>query len=193
MFFSASSRALLIATFAVSIAACGGGDGGGAITQPGPAANVGISSSAFTFVAIGASQAVSATVTDAAGNESPQGPNLTINIDTTAPSAPSITTIPDNNGGGINGTEALDGVVVNVGLPGDAKAGDTLTVIVNGTSTSVVLTALDIGNGNAPVTIPVVSLPATDGTYPVTAKVTDCINGSHWVWKPRNGTTPKNW
>ena len=127
---------------------------------------------------------VTTTVTDAAGNESPQGPNLTINIDTTAPSAPSITTIPDNNGGGINGTEALDGVVVNVGLPGDAKAGDTLTVIVNGTSTSVVLTALDIGNGNAPVTIPVVSLPATDGTYPVTAKVTDAAGNAGTVSAP---------
>ena len=67
MFYTARSRALLIAAFAFSLAACGGGDGGGATTQPGPAANVGISSASFTFVAIGASQAVSATVTDAAG------------------------------------------------------------------------------------------------------------------------------
>lgn len=68
MFFSACSRALLIASFAISVAACGGGgDSGGTTTPPGPAANVGISSSSFTFVAIGASQAVSATVTDASG------------------------------------------------------------------------------------------------------------------------------
>src|SRR5689334_10959899 len=68
MFKTVCSRAFLIATFAFSIAACGGGgDGGGTTTQPGPAANVGISSTAFTFVAIGASQAVSATVTDAKG------------------------------------------------------------------------------------------------------------------------------
>ncbi|MEO7363200.1 MAG: Ig-like domain-containing protein, partial [Gemmatimonadaceae bacterium] len=67
MFYSARSRALLIATFAFSLAACGGADGGGTTTQPGPAANVGISSTAFTFVAIGASQAVSASVTDASG------------------------------------------------------------------------------------------------------------------------------
>ncbi|MEO7999008.1 MAG: Ig-like domain-containing protein, partial [Gemmatimonadaceae bacterium] len=68
MFYSARSRAFLIASFAFSVAACGGGgDTGGTTTQPGPAANVGISSSSFTFVAIGASQAVSATVTDAGG------------------------------------------------------------------------------------------------------------------------------
>lgn len=66
--FTARSRAFLIATIALSAAACsGGGDGGGATTQPGPAANVGTSSSAFTFVAIGASQAVTATVSDAKG------------------------------------------------------------------------------------------------------------------------------
>ena len=67
MFYSARSRAVLIATLAFSLTACGGGDGGGTSTQPGPAANVGISSTAFTFVAIGASQAVSASVTDANG------------------------------------------------------------------------------------------------------------------------------
>ncbi|MEO7362748.1 MAG: Ig-like domain-containing protein, partial [Gemmatimonadaceae bacterium] len=68
MFFSARSRAFLIASYAFSVAACGGGgDSGGTTTQPGPAANVGVSSTAFTFVAIGASQAVSATVTDANG------------------------------------------------------------------------------------------------------------------------------
>ncbi|MBC8088703.1 MAG: Ig-like domain-containing protein, partial [Phycisphaerae bacterium] len=62
------SRALLVATLALSAAACsGGGDPGGGPTQPGPAANVGVSSSAFTFVAIGASQAVTASVSDAQG------------------------------------------------------------------------------------------------------------------------------
>ncbi|MEP6835979.1 MAG: Ig-like domain-containing protein [Gemmatimonas sp.] len=68
MFNFARARAFLIVAFAVSVSACGGGDSGGTTTQPGPAANVGISSTAFTFVAIGASQAVTAAVTDAKGN-----------------------------------------------------------------------------------------------------------------------------
>lgn len=68
MFQTAVSRVLLIASLALSAAACsGGGDNGGGTTQPGPAANVGVSSSAFTFVAIGASQAVTASVSDAQG------------------------------------------------------------------------------------------------------------------------------
>ena len=50
-------------------------------------------------------------------------------IDTAAPTAPSITSIPENGGGGINAGEASDGTPVVVGLTGTgAAAGDTLTV-----------------------------------------------------------------
>ena len=46
-----------------------------------------------------------------------------------APTAPSITSIAENGGGGINAIEAADGTPVVVGLTGTgAAAGDTLTV-----------------------------------------------------------------
>ena len=49
-------------------------------------------------------------------------------VDTVAPTAPSITSIPENGGGGINAGEASDGTPVVVGLTGTgAAAGDTLT------------------------------------------------------------------
>ena len=66
MFRSACIRALLISCVAFTVACSGGGDGTTS-TQPGPATAVAFSSSAFTFVAIGASQAVTASVNDAQG------------------------------------------------------------------------------------------------------------------------------
>ena len=50
-------------------------------------------------------------------------------VDTAAPTAPSITSIAENGGGGINAGEASDGTPVVVALTGTgAAAGDTLTV-----------------------------------------------------------------
>ncbi|MEP6764629.1 MAG: Ig-like domain-containing protein [Gemmatimonadaceae bacterium] len=63
----ASVRASLLACFVFTAVACGGGGDGGTSTEPGPVAAVALSNNAFTFVAIGASQAVSASVNDAQG------------------------------------------------------------------------------------------------------------------------------
>ena len=50
-------------------------------------------------------------------------------IDTAAPTAPTITSILENGGGGINAGEASDGTPVVIGLTGTgAVAGNTLTV-----------------------------------------------------------------
>ena len=50
-------------------------------------------------------------------------------VDTVAPAAPVITSIPESDGGGINASEASDGTPVVVGLTGTgAAAGDTLTI-----------------------------------------------------------------
>ena len=52
-----------------------------------------------------------------------------VTVDTVAPTAPSITSIAENGGGGINAGEAANGTPVVVGLAGTgAAAGDTLTV-----------------------------------------------------------------
>ena len=61
-------------------------------------------------------------------------------IDTAAPTAPSITSIPENGGGGINASEASDGTPVVVGLAGTgAAAGDTLTINWGGQTVSYTL------------------------------------------------------
>ena len=50
-------------------------------------------------------------------------------LDQTAPNAPSITSIPENGGGGINAAEASDGTPVVVSLSGTgAISNDTLTI-----------------------------------------------------------------
>ena len=71
---------------------------------------------------------VTATLTDAAGNRGANSAAFPVTVDTVAPAAPVITSIAENDGGGINASEALDGTPVVVGLTGTgAVAGDTLT------------------------------------------------------------------
>ena len=72
---------------------------------------------------------VTARLTDATGNVSANSGATTVTVDTVAPTAPSITSIAENSGGGINAGEASNGTPVVVGLTGTgAAAGDTLTV-----------------------------------------------------------------
>ena len=71
---------------------------------------------------------VTATLTDPAGNTSPEGSD-TATIDTTAPSAPVVVIDEDANDDGLIGEGELDGPVnATVELPTDAQPGDTLTV-----------------------------------------------------------------
>ena len=70
-----------------------------------------------------------ARIVDGAGNVGANTASQAVTIDTAAPTAPSITSIPENGGGGINAGEASNGTPVVVGLAGTgAVAGDTLTV-----------------------------------------------------------------
>src|SRR5207302_527160 len=72
---------------------------------------------------------VTAQLTDVAGNVSGLSSASAVTVDTQAPSAPSITAIPENGAGGINAVEASNGTPVVVDLSGTgALAGDTLTV-----------------------------------------------------------------
>ena len=67
---------------------------------------------------------------------------LPVTVDTVAPTAPSITSITENSGGGINAGEASNGTPVVVGLAGTgAVAGDTLTVNWGGQTVTYSLTA----------------------------------------------------
>ena len=65
---------------------------------------------------------VTAVATDAAGNFATATHELT--VDTVAPAAPTITSIPENGEGGINANEASDGTPVVVeGLTGTGAVG----------------------------------------------------------------------
>ena len=77
-------------------------------------------------------------IVDAAGNVGANTASQAVTIDTAAPTAPSITSIPENGGGGINAGEASNGTPVVVGLAGTgAAAGDTLTVNWGGQTVSL--------------------------------------------------------
>ena len=98
-----------------------------------------------------------------------------VTIDTVAPTAPSITSIAENGGGGINTGEASDGTPVVVGLAGTgAAAGDTLTVNWGSQTVTYTLLAADISASSATVTVPAATISAQgQGTFDVTARLTD--------------------
>ena len=54
-------------------------------------------------------------IVDAVGNVGANTASQAVTIDTAAPTAPSITSIPENGGGGINAGEASNGTPVVVG------------------------------------------------------------------------------
>ncbi len=102
---------------------------------------------------------ITTTYADAAGNAA--APVTTaVDIDTMPPAAPTVS-VPEA-AGGINATEAADGVPVLVTLPAGAVAGDVITVSIDGsTPVSYTVTAADVA---APATPISVLLPATDIT-----------------------------
>ncbi|AUT41999.1 retention module-containing protein [Aeromonas sp. ASNIH5] len=83
----------------------------------------------FDRPADGVQLTVTATIVDAAGNVSLPGSDSATMGDTTATGAPTVVITEDvNNDGTISNTEISGKVDVEVSLPGDAKAGDTLKV-----------------------------------------------------------------
>ena len=60
-------------------------------------------------------------IVDAAGNVGANTASQAVTVDTAAPTAPSITSIAENGGGGINAGEASDGTPVVVGLTGTGR------------------------------------------------------------------------
>jgi Ca2+-binding RTX toxin-like protein len=101
-------------------------------------------------------------------------------LDTVAPAAPSSVSIPENAGGGINASEASDGTIVAVSLAGTgAIAGDTLTLNWGSQTLLRTLTASDILASSASMTVSTSTLSAQgDGTFDVTAKLTDSVGNS---------------
>jgi hypothetical protein len=113
--------------------------------------------------------------TDAAGNTGSVSSSTTVAVDTVAPIAPSITSIAENAGGGINASEASDGTPVVVSLTGTGSAeGDTLTVNWGVQTLNHTLTASDVSTNSATVMVPTGTITTQgNGTFNVTAKLTD--------------------
>ncbi|MEB3331533.1 MAG: Ig-like domain-containing protein [Synechococcaceae cyanobacterium] len=118
-----------------------------------------------------------ATATDAAGNLSPFSSTYTVTVDTTAPNAPSITSVTDD-AGSITGAILSGGITddtnptVRVSLAGtNALAGDTIQLYDSSTAVGSAYTikAADLSNGYADV----VSGTLTDGTIRLNARVLD--------------------
>jgi hypothetical protein len=96
-------------------------------------------------------------------------------IDTTAPSAPALL-IPEAPGG-INAAEAANGTPLEITLPVDAVAGDTVTTIVTNPDGTVlvlstVLTAADITAGAITQLVPSSAL-TVDGPWTTSTAITD--------------------
>ena len=126
----------------------------------------------------GGAHSITSTVNDGAGNESAQSPALSISIDSSAPSAPNITAVSENDNGGINATEAGDGTTVDVAIPLDAEVGDILTVNIGGQLVSYTVAVLDIG-GTASVPIAKATLDLlSDGANSITAMLTDAAGNA---------------
>jgi VCBS repeat-containing protein len=97
-------------------------------------------------------------------------------VDTTAPGAPVITSIPENVSQGlIDGNEASNGTNVNVNLTGtNAKAGDMLTLKWGTQLITHVLTPAEIAAGELSVEVPASAIAAQgNGHIAITASITD--------------------
>ncbi|UDN27762.1 Ig-like domain-containing protein [Aeromonas caviae] len=122
----------------------------------------------FDRPADGVTLTVTATIVDAAGNVSLPGSDSATMGDTTATGAPTVVITEDvNNDGTISRTEISGKVDVEVSLPGDAKAGDTLRV--SGQADRL-LTDADITAGKVGYEF---DRPADGVTLTVTATIVD--------------------
>ncbi len=117
-------------------------------------------------------------LTDSSGNASAAGGAVTVNLDTTAPLAPSNVISVPIAANGINSTEKSAGVQVTVDLTGtNAVANDSVEILLGGSSFAVpvlhALTAPEISAHFATVTIPSGAGWGADGTKTISAQVID--------------------
>ncbi|OED44473.1 hypothetical protein AB833_01480 [Chromatiales bacterium (ex Bugula neritina AB1)] len=107
---------------------------------------------AFSAGSDGSSLSITATLTDPAGNSSSPA-TVNAHYDFTAPSAPGIVITEDTNVDGWISIAELDGDInVEVSLPLDADAGDTLRVSDGVSAIILVLTPADRANGSVNAT-----------------------------------------
>jgi hypothetical protein len=124
------------------------------------------------------SHILSMTITDAAGNTSLPGGNLTVILDTTAPTAPTNAIVVAAAGNGINLAEKSAGVATTVDLTGsNAVAGDKIEILLSSASFPIpvyhVLSGAEISAGSANVTIDTNAGWGADGVKNLSARVVD--------------------
>ncbi|MDA8635723.1 Ig-like domain-containing protein, partial [Rhodobacteraceae bacterium] len=115
-----------------------------------------------------------AKVTDVAGNIGSAGGSLTVTLDTSAPSAPTIDVLTVSD----TGTNTADNISadatpqIRVTFSGaEAATGDTVTLYAGASSVATAtLSSTDISNG---ITLTPSSSIGSDGTYSLTAVITD--------------------
>ena len=120
-------------------------------------------------------------IVDTAGNAGANTASQAVTIDAAAPTAPSITSVAENSGGGINANQASNGTPVVVGLAGTgAAAGDTLTVTWGSQTVNYTLVAADISGGSATVTVPLATITAQGKRHVrrATARLTDAAGNA---------------
>ncbi|MFI3157395.1 MAG: hypothetical protein QX199_14700 [Methylococcaceae bacterium] len=136
-----------------------------------------------TALSNGSTYVLTAKAIDAVGNTGTASASHTITIDTTAPGAPSITSVTDDQGT-ITGTVADNGrtddtqPVVRVSLSGtNAASGDTVQLYNSGSAlgSATALTATNITNTYVDITTTVLS---NGSTYVLTAKVIDAAGNT---------------
>ena len=150
---------------------------------------------------LGGAYTVTAVVTDAVGNSSATSDKAKFTVDATVPGDTTgdgvadddgkpVVTIPENADGSVKAAEFNDnGVQVNVTLPKGTQAGDTVTLTVKPASGNEFIVTYPVkdtdnvtGSGSVTVDIPTERFPSNpDGTYTVTAKVTDPAGNSSKV------------
>ncbi len=115
---------------------------------------------------------VSASLKDQAGNATPTPDAAdSATVKSTISGAPTVTITEDgNNDGTISKAELSSNVDITIGLPTAAVAGDTLNIVINGTTESYVLKAADITAGSVARSI---AAPADGGTVTAKASLTD--------------------
>ena len=120
---------------------------------------------------------VTATVINGAGT-SPQASDST-QTDSTAPGAPTVW-ISDGGDEQLTAAEIAAGVTAGIAIPGDAAAGDILSVDTDGDSVddhTIALTAPDIG-ATVTITVEPADIPASNGTLTVSAHITDAAGNT---------------
>lgn len=124
------------------------------------------------------SHVLSMLVTDVVGNVGAAGGNLSLSLDTTAPTAPSNAVSVAAAANGVNAAEKVAGVVVAVNLTGtNAVANDQIEILLGGAAFTTpiyhVLTAAEITAGTANATIDSSAGWGTDGVKTISARVID--------------------